>query len=48
MFLDEEGNLRVVKGVLKVISSRHSATMNSNNLCGKDCKVCASYVLEEA
>ena len=46
--LYEEGNLRVVKGVLKVFSSRQSAKMQPKKLCGIGCKVCAAHVLEEA
>ena len=46
--LDEEGNLRVVKGILKVISSRKNATMQLKKFFGKGYKVCAAHVLEEA
>ena len=33
--LDEEGNLKVVKGIPKVISSRHILTMQLKKFCGK-------------
>ena len=46
--LDEEGNLKVVKCIPKVISSRHISTIQLNNLCGKSCKVHAAHVLEAA
>ena len=46
--LDEEGNLRFVKGILKVISSRHISTMQLKKFCGKSCRVYATHVLEVA
>ena len=46
--LDEEGNIRVVKGILIVISGRQNAAMQLKNFCGKGCKVCVAHVLEAA
>ena len=34
-FLDEEGKLKVVKGIPKVISRRKSSTMQLKKSCGK-------------
>ena len=45
--LDEEGNLKVVKGIPKVISRRQSSAMQLKKLCEKDCRVYAAHVLEE-
>ena len=44
--LDEEGNLRVVKGIPKVISGRKPSAMQLKKFYGKGCKVCAAHVLE--
>ena len=44
--LDEEGNLRVVKGIPKVISRRKSSTMLLKEFYGKGCRVYATHVLE--
>ena len=43
--LDEEGNLRVVKGIPKVISRRNSSAMQLKKFYGKGCRVYASHVL---
>ena len=45
--LDEEGNLRVVKGFPKVISGRKSSSMQLKKFYGKGCRVYATHVLEE-
>ena len=45
--LDEEGNLRVVRGVPKVISIRQISTMQLKKLCRKGCRVYVAHVLEE-
>ena len=44
--LDEEGNLKVVKGIPKVISVRKISTMKLNTLCRKGCRVYVAHVLE--
>ena len=44
--LDDEGNLRVVKGFPKVIPRRKSSAMQLKKLCGKGCRVYATHVLE--
>ena len=44
--LDEEGNLRVVKGFPKVISGRKSSAMQLEKFYGKGHRVYASHVLE--
>ena len=42
-FLDEEGNLRVVKGFPKAISGRNSSTKQLNKLCRERLQsVCSS------
>ena len=46
--LDEEGNLKVVKGFPKVISGRKSLAMQLKNFCGNSCKVYATHFLEVA
>ena len=35
-FLDEKRNMRVLKGILKVISIRHISAMQLKKLCGKN------------
>ena len=47
-YLDEKGNLRVVKCIIKVISSSHISTMQLKKFCGKSCRVYATHVLEAA
>ena len=44
--LDEEGNLRVVRGIPKVIYVRHISAMQLKNLCRKGCRLYTSHVLE--
>ena len=44
--LDEKGNLRVVKGILKVTSSTQISAMQPRKFCGKGFKMCAARVLE--
>ena len=44
--LDDEGNLRVVKGFTKVISRGTSLAMWLKEFYGKGCKVHAAHVLE--
>ena len=44
--LDEEGNLRVAKGFLEVISRRKSSPMQLKKFYGKGCRVYAAHVLE--
>ena len=44
--LDEELNLKVVKGIPKVICVRHISTMQLKKLCGKSYRVHAAHVLE--
>ena len=46
--MDEEGNLRVVRGILKVIYVRQISAMQLKKLCRKGCRVYATHVLEEA
>ena len=46
--LDEEGNLRVVKGIPKVISGRNSSADQLKNFYGKGCRVYATHVLDVA
>ena len=46
--LDEEGNLRVVKGFPKVISGRKSSTMQLEKFYEKGRRVYADHVLEIA
>ena len=43
---DEEGNLRVVKGIPKVFSVRNISSMQLEKLCRKVCRVYSSHVLE--
>ena len=45
--LDKEGNLKVVKGIPKVIFVRKISSMHLKNLCRKGCRVYATHVLEE-
>ena len=44
--LDEEGNLRIVKGIPKVISGRKSSAMQLKNIYGKGFRVYATDILE--
>ena len=44
--LDEEGELKVVKDIPKVISGRKASTMQRKKFYGKDCRVYAAHVLE--
>ena len=44
--LDEEDNLRVVRGIPKVISVRHISSMQLKKLCRKGCRVCIAHVME--
>ena len=44
--MDEEGNLRVVKGIPKVISIRQSSAMQLKKFSRKGCRVYATHVLE--
>ena len=44
--LDEQGNLRVVKGIPKVISVRKISAMQLKKFCRKGCKVYAAPVME--
>ena len=46
--LDEEGKLKVVKGIPKVISGRQSSAMQLKKFCGKGCRVYEAHVLEVA
>ena len=45
-YLDEEGNLRIVKGIPKVISGRKYSAMQLKKFYGKSCRVYATHVLE--
>ena len=47
-FLDEEGNLRVVKGIPKVIFGRKYSAMKLKKFYGKGHRVYADHVLEAA
>ena len=44
--LNEQGKLKVVKGIPKVIYSRQDSTMQMKKFCGKGCRVYATHVLE--
>ena len=44
--LDEEGNLRVVRGIPKVISVRQISVVQLKKFCRKGCILYASHVLE--
>ena len=44
--LDEELNLKVVKGIPKVICVRHISTMQLKNFCRRGCRLYATHVLE--
>ena len=44
--LNEEGKLRVVRGIPKVISIRQASTMQLKKLCGKGDRLYATHVLE--
>ena len=46
-FLDEEGKLKVVKGIPKVISGRNSSATKLKKFYGKGCRVYSGHVLEE-
>ena len=46
--LDEEGKLKVVKGIPKVISGRKSSTVQLKKFYEKGCRVYANHVLEAA
>ena len=46
--IDEEGNLRVVRGIPKMISVRQILAMQLKNFCRKGCRLYASHVLEAA
>ena len=46
--LDKEDNLRVVKGIPKVISGRKYSTSQLKKFYGKGCRVYADHVLEVA
>ena len=46
--LYEEENLRIVKGIPKLISERRYSAMQLKKLCGKGCRVYAAHVLEAA
>ena len=46
--LDEEGNLRVVRGILKVASVRKISAMQLQKFCRKGCREYAAHVLEAA
>ena len=43
---DKEGNLKVVRGIPKVISVRHISAMHLKRWCRKGCRVYAAHVLE--
>ena len=45
-FMDEEGNLVVVKGIPKVISVRQVSSMQLKNFCRKGCQLYATHILE--
>ena len=45
--IDEEGNLRFVRGIPKMISIRQVSTMQLKKLCGKGGRLYAAHVLEE-
>ena len=44
--MDEEGNLRVVRGILKVILVRQISAMQLKKCYRKGCRVYATHVLE--
>ena len=44
--LDEEGNLRVVRGIPKVISIRKISTMQLKKFCRKGFQLYAAHILE--
>ena len=44
--MDEEGNLRVVRGITKVISVRHISAMQLKKFSRKGCRLYATHVLE--
>ena len=46
--MDEEGNSRVVRGILKVISVRQISAMQLKKFCRKGCILYAAHVLEAA
>ena len=46
--LDEEGNLRIVKGIPKVISVRNISAMQLKKLCRRGFQLYAAHVLEAA
>ena len=46
-YLDEEGNLRFVRGIPKVVSVRHISAMLLKKFCMKGCRLYAAHVLEE-
>ena len=46
--LDEEGNLRVVRGIPKVISVRNISAMQLKKFCRRGFQLYASHVLEAA
>ena len=43
--LDEEGNLRVVRGIPEVIYVRQASAVQRNEFCGKGCRVYETHVL---
>ena len=44
--MDEEGNLVVVKGILKVISVRQVSAMQLKKFCRIGCQLYAAHILE--
>ena len=44
--IDEEENLKGVRGIPKVISVRNISEIQMKNFCTKGCKLYASHVLE--
>ena len=44
----DEGNLRVIRGIPKVISVRQISAMQLKKFCRKGCRLYADHVMEEA
>ena len=44
--MDEEGNPRVLRGILKAISVRNISAMQLKKFCRKVCRLYAAHVLE--
>ena len=44
--IDEEGNLKVVRGIPNVIFARHISSMQLKKFCRKGCQLYAAHILE--